>query len=155
MGVRRQVPRPQSGVSLGKRPPLPRNVEKANISDPFNNAGLAATVVRGFPSDKTVQGIYDMAGNVSELCLDRYRPYGELDLAKNSAKEPLEDPGLQHAYGANNRAATFVLRGGSFFSLPEAKTFYRGESVPDESPTDVGFRVVVECPGNEKRDITD
>jgi len=137
----------------GNDPPLPRQPKKANISDPYANAGLAATVVRSFPSDKTVQGIYDMAGNVSELCLDRYRPYAELDLAKNNPEEPLEDPGLQHAYEPINRAATFVLRGGSFFSLPEtAKTFYRGGmSVPDESPTDVGFRVVVECPGEMER----
>ena len=94
-----------------------------------------------------------MAGNVSELCLDRYKPYGELDLAKNNEKEPLEDPGLQLASGANDPAATFVLRGGSFISLPrEATTFYRGMSVPpDESPTDVGFRVVVECPGERER----
>ncbi len=132
----------------GNDPPVLRNVAKANISNPFNNAGLAATVVRDFPSDRTDQGIYDMAGNVSELCLDRYKPYGELDLAKNNEKEPLVDPGLQLPSGANDPAATFVLRGGSFISLPrEATTFYRGVSVPDESPTDVGFRVVVECPG--------
>ena len=131
----------------GNAPPVLRNVAKANISNPFNNTGLAATVVRDFPSDRTDQGIYDMAGNVSELCLDRYKPYGELDLAKNNENEPLEDPGLQLASGANDPAATFVLRGGSFISLPrEATTFYRGVSVPDESPTDVGFRVVVECP---------
>jgi len=130
----------------------PRQLKKANISDPFGDAGLAATVVRGFPSDKTVQGVYDMAGNVRELCLDRYKRYGELDLAKNN-EEPLEDPGLQLAYGPIDQAATFVPRGGSFISLPrEATTFYRGESVPpDESPTDVGFRVVVECPGESER----
>jgi len=131
----------------GNDPPVLRNVAKANISNPFNNTGLAATVVRDFPSDRTDQGIYDMAGNVSELCLDRYKPYAELDLAKNNEKEPLEDPGLQLASGANDPAATVVLRGGSFISLPrEATTFYRGVSVSDESPTDVGFRVVVECP---------
>jgi serine/threonine-protein kinase len=131
----------------GNDPPALRKEPKANISNPFNNTGLAATVVRDFPSDRTDQGIYDMAGNVSELCLDRYKPYGELDLAKNNEKEPLEDPGLQLASGANDPAATVVLRGGSFISLPrEATTFYRGVSVPDESPTDVGFRVVVECP---------
>jgi serine/threonine-protein kinase len=131
----------------GNDPPALRKGPKANISNPFNNAGLAATVVRDFPFDRTDQGIYDMAGNVSELCLDRYKPYAELDLAKNNEKEPLEDPGLQLASGANDPAATFVLRGGSFISLPrEATTFYRGVSVPDESPTDVGFRVVVECP---------
>jgi len=131
----------------GNDPPALRKGPKANISNPFNNTGLAAAVVRDFPSDRTDQGVYDMTGNVSELCLDRYKPYGELDLAKNNEKEPLEDPGLQLASGANDPAATFVLRGGSFISLPrEATTFYRGVSVPDESPTDVGFRVVVECP---------
>jgi len=131
----------------GNDPPALRKEPKANISNPFNNTGLAAAVVRDFPSDRTDQGIYDMAGNVSELCLDRYKPYGELDLAKNNENDPLEDPGLQLASGANDPAATFVLRGGSFISLPrEATTFYRGVSVPDESPTDVGFRVVVECP---------
>jgi serine/threonine-protein kinase len=131
----------------GNDPPVPRKGPKANISNPFNTTSFAAAVVRDFPSDRTDQGIYDMAGNVSELCLDRYKPYGELDLAKNNEKEPLEDPGLQLASGANDPAATFVLRGGSFISLPrEATTFYRGASVPDESPTDVGFRVVVECP---------
>ena len=138
----------------GNAPPVLRNVAKANINNPFNNTGLAAaTVVRDFPSDRTEQGIYDMAGNVSELCLDRYEPYGELDLAKNNEKEPLEDPGLQLASRANAPAATFVVRGGSFLSrASEATTFYRGMSVPpDESPTDVGFRVVVECPGERER----
>ena len=136
----------------GDDSPLPLGKpKKANISDAFGNAGLAATVVRDFPSDRTVQGIYDMAGNVSELCLDRYKPYGKLDLAKNNEKEPLEDPGLQLAYEPIDPAATFVLRGGSFISLPrEATTFYRGVSVPDESPTDVGFRVVVECPADRR-----
>ena len=136
----------------GNAPPVLRNVAKANISNPFNNTGLAATVVRDFPSDRTDQGVYDMTGNVSELCLDHYKPYGELDLAKNNEKEPLEDPGLQLASGANDPAATFVLRGGAFISLPrEATTFYRGVvSVPDESPTDVGFRVVVECPADRR-----
>ncbi|MGZ3433702.1 MAG: hypothetical protein ACXVA7_18165, partial [Isosphaeraceae bacterium] len=87
------------------------------------------------------------------LCLDRYRSYAELDLAKNNDKEPLEDPGLQLAYGPIDPAATFVVRGGSFLSrASEATTFYRGMSVPpDESPTDVGFRVVVECPGERER----
>ena len=136
----------------GNDSPLPLGKpKKANISDAFGNAGLAATVVEDFPSDRTDQGIYDMAGNVSELCLDRYKPYGELDLAKNNEKDPLEDPGLQLATGVNDPAATFVLRGGSFISLPrEATTFYRGVSVPDESPTDVGFRVVVECPADRR-----
>ena len=92
-----------------------------------------------------------MAGNVSELCLDRYKPYAELDLAKNSEKEPLEDPGLELASGADDPTATFVLRGGSFLSLPsKATTFYRAEIVPDESTPEVGFRLVVECPPDRR-----
>lgn len=133
----------------GNDSPLPLGKpKKANISDVFGNAVLAADVVKHFGSDTTDQGVYDMAGNVSELCLDRYKPYAELDLAKNNEKEPLEDPGLQLA---NDPAATFVLRGGSFLSrASEATTFYRGVSVPDESPPDVGFRVVVECPADRR-----
>ena len=45
----------------------------------------------------------------------------------------------------------FVLRGGSFLSLPStAKTFYRGVIVPVESTPEVGFRVVVECPPDRR-----
>ena len=135
----------------GNEPPVVRTVVRANIAKPFDSSAPAAALVMSFKLDKTDQGVFDMAGNVSELCFDRYKPYAELNLTGNSENEPLEDPGLQLTPGAEDPAAKCVVRGGSFISqASESTTFYRGVSAPDDPPTDVGFRIVVECPPDRR-----
>jgi serine/threonine-protein kinase len=132
----------------GNDSPLhPKKPKKANISDPLIGNDFAPDEVMKFRDDKTEQGVYDMAGNLSELCLDRYRPYEALDLAKYDENAPLEDSVHELLSAASEPDASHVLRGGSFLSMAsKATTFYRGIIGPGESAPEIGFRVVIECP---------
>ena len=43
---------------------------------------------RTYPDDKTAQGVYDMVGNLRELCADVYKSYSSLDPTRQSAGGP-------------------------------------------------------------------
>ena len=82
-----------------------RKAPKANIIAPSGR--LAARVrrtssfvkVSSFQQDQTDQHVFDMAGNVSELCRDVYEPYSSLDPSATSKAKPLDDPGQPEAAG--------------------------------------------------------
>ncbi len=98
-----------------------------------------------YPKDQTQQHVFDMVGNLRELCADLYVPYNELKLEGNSHRNPLADGrGVVDLAKPNVK---IVVRGGSFqITEDQATAFYRWGEPPDKIPSDVGFRVVLECP---------
>jgi len=119
----------------------------ADASDPQENANIGLfpqrpAAVGSFPRDRTLEGIYDMTGNVREWCRDVWRPYPNKPVLVDPAERPanaLEEP-------------LFAIRGGSYASLPTtARVSYRSDSAgleyraPDRAKIgDVGFRTVLE-----------
>ena len=75
-------------------------------------------------------GLYDMHGNVYELCLDWY---GAL------SSEPATDP------KGSEKGVYRVIRGGSWYFTPNlARSAHRNSYChPDDADTDLGFRVVI------------
>ena len=140
----------------GKGPPAPpRQRPRANIINPFGNLpiqGLALAEVKTFPEDQTEQHVFDMAGNVSELCLDAYKPYAELIPQGNSKSQPLDNPCFRIEPGPDQTSKFQVVRGGSILSTEKkARAFYRFGVRADESPPEIGFRLVIECPPETDR----
>lgn len=82
-------------------------------------------------------GLYDMHGNVSELCADRYAPYGS-DAKTDPKKPPQGSP---------------VLRGGSWRSYPGAcRSAFRSSG--GGGTYNIGFRVTCAIPTKPKDDPT-
>jgi len=101
------------------------------LPDLSNSAetGLQHTVAVGlFPAGNSPYELWDMAGNISEHCLDAFGPY-QPDTAKNQ-------PSRKYPYGSS-------VRGGSFASQPlDLRVTYRfgiERHIQDEH---VGFRCV-------------
>ncbi len=122
---------------------------RARLED-INANEFGPTLVKTHPDDQTTNHVFDMVGNLRELCADAYVPYSELDLARNLPAMPLDD-----RHGVVDLAAPnvkIVVRGGSF-QTPEdrATTFYRWRESPNDIPSDVGFRVVIECPADSEK----
>ena len=101
--------------------------------------------VRKYPDDKTQQDVYDMVGNLGELCADDYQSYASLGLTGNAPNNPLVNHRPTVDVTANG--VKIVVRGGSFRVVEQkAMAFYRSRVAPNDIPDDVGFRVVIECP---------
>jgi formylglycine-generating enzyme required for sulfatase activity len=84
--------------------------------------------VRTFPYASHF-GLYQMHGNVKEWCQDLYGPYSE---------KPQTNP------SGPSQGRDRVLRGGGFRSPASAcRTSARSHDSPEQSPNDVGFRVVI------------
>ncbi|HEV3121025.1 MAG TPA: bifunctional serine/threonine-protein kinase/formylglycine-generating enzyme family protein [Isosphaeraceae bacterium] len=109
----------------------------ANI-DSVGDAAIPTQPVRSYSNDKSEQGIYDLAGNVREWCLDAWEPYPK------DAAAPLVNPGRKDP--ARSDGLKYVIRGGSFRSeLGPARTTYRSDSEADfRTDNDLGFRIVIE-----------
>ncbi len=99
--------------------------------------------VKSYSDDRTMQGIFDMAGNAREWCRDVHRPY--LD-----SRVPPVDPVEAPREGETDPA--FSIRGGSFLTPREtARVSFRSD-LPDleykardrDRFEDVGFRTVLE-----------
>ncbi|WP_165243999.1 bifunctional serine/threonine-protein kinase/formylglycine-generating enzyme family protein [Paludisphaera soli] len=119
----------------------------ADSSDPHENANIGLfpqrpAPVGSFPRDRTLEGVYDMTGNVREWCRDVWRPYPNRPVLVDPVERPASD--LEDA--------RYAIRGGSYASLPTtARVSYRADSAgleyraPNRAKIeDVGFRMVLE-----------
>jgi serine/threonine-protein kinase len=129
----------------GKQPPKKNEPLKANILDGFHLSTGLPTEVRTFPDDRQDDGVFDMAGNVRELCLDVFEPYPVVG-SENSPMHPLIDPRIA-AGPQSDRTTRYVVRGGGCLTgLEKAKAFHREGVKADDPAAEIGFRVVIECP---------
>ena len=124
---------------------------RAHLADPNAAAPVDGPVaVKSFPEDQTDQHVYDMVGNVRELCADLAKPYSSLHLEQNAPNHPLVDerpPVDLTGIDPGGGKVKVIVRGGSYLmSERQAMAFHRSREVPNEIPADVGFRVVIECP---------
>jgi formylglycine-generating enzyme required for sulfatase activity len=89
-----------------------------------------------FPRDRSPFGIFDMAGNVSEWCLDEYDP-------TYYSWSPDKDP-----YGPTESNGVKVIRGGAWNYPAESSGFalMRSKAAQNQAYTGYGFRVVREIP---------
>ncbi|WP_165230979.1 bifunctional serine/threonine-protein kinase/formylglycine-generating enzyme family protein [Aquisphaera insulae] len=113
------------------------------------NVGILSgtAFVGSFEKDVTADHIFDMAGNVRELCRDGYRPYSEFIVSENTKENPLDEPCSPLSSDGEGGAVSVAVRGSSFQqSATMSRTFFRDRFKADESSPEVGFRLVLECP---------
>ncbi len=116
----------------GEKPQRPANLSRIGPGD--------SVPVGRFDLDKTAQGLFDMTGNVAEWCRDMYKPYQPSD-------RPLLDPEWPPADFPTSDMTPMTVRGGSFYSeLEQATTIYRGSREGQDVTSEIGFRIVIECP---------
>ncbi len=110
-------------------------------SDPNADDGYQKTAPVGlYPPNR--YGLYDIAGNVWEWCIDEL----DLEFYANSPKESPVSGGLALLMPNNFASITErrVLRGGSWHSTPEIlRVAYRNSSEPAVTLSYFGFRCVV------------
>ena len=121
----------------------------------FNGVFEGPGVVKKFKKDRTEQGIYDMAGNLREWCLDVFVKPEDLVIPDGNAPEhPMVDDPSAVAAAAQSEGSLggkFSVRGGSFMKMaPESMVFSRGYEGAAEEINDLGFRVLIECPPQPK-----
>ena len=102
--------------------------------------------------DETQQGVYDLIGNVRERCRDGYQAYEATMQGSRDKEGALQDPVIPPAPGKEGEEMKYVVRGGSFLTTPqEARTYYRDALEGSKRLTDLGFRMVIECPPLTKK----
>ncbi|MEW8562731.1 MAG: SUMF1/EgtB/PvdO family nonheme iron enzyme, partial [Candidatus Thiodiazotropha sp.] len=103
----------------------------ANINERFIDTGLynldQTTAVGLYPQGTSPYGVFDMAGNLFEWCINKYEEPAVIDV---DASDDLR-----------------VLRGGSWYFDPEdARSADRNGDSPDDPDLVVGFRVLCSDP---------
>jgi serine/threonine-protein kinase len=120
-----------------------KEILKAHLETNPANPHLYPVPVKTYEEDQTDQGVFDMIGNVSEWCLDVYRPYSEII----KLGPTLVNPRVGGEPEADNPQLEYVVRGGSFQSnRQDAMVFQRNGVSSDQELQYLGFRVVLECP---------
>jgi formylglycine-generating enzyme required for sulfatase activity len=142
------------GSTLGQGPILAASALTYGITDPLWELGVGGPgmdqtkpVEQLMPNDQTKPvgqlmpndlGLFDMHGNASEWCHDRYSPYpaGPEDVAT----EDREDPGPVTV------GSPRVVRGGAFNSpAPDVRSARRFATPPTHRDAAIGFRVARTC----------
>ena len=113
--------------------------ELANI-EPMGTP--TTTPVKKYPKDVTEQGLYDMIGNVQEMCRDAWEPYKKVKL-------PMPDP---CARPHDPEKPEYSIRGAHFASTSDdCATTRRDDHRPENELAEIcGFRLVIECPDARK-----
>lgn len=117
-----------------------REVPVDQLANLHSIGASAVFTTRGgmYPDDATAQGVFDLAGNVREMCRDEWLDYS------------LSGPGLDPEFppDPSKPKTRIVIRGGSYMSDP-----LRGNATDRDEPmelsntaNDIGFRLVIECP---------
>jgi len=105
-------------------------VKTGNLNSNSDASGLQRTTAVGvYPLGATKQGVLDMAGNVWEWCLNKYK--------KPTRKEALEVD--------SDKRGQRVIRGGSWDDIPGfLRSSYRGSADADSGTNEIGFRLAEE-----------
>jgi formylglycine-generating enzyme required for sulfatase activity len=124
------------GGLVGKRYPWGDSIDNSKAN--YNNKVGQTTPVGAYPPNG--YGLYDMAGNVWEWCLDKYKP-------GFYAKSPKKNPAAGQIGGLvkNFRRikTSRVLRGGSWYNYPSLmRVANRSMFYPDGGYNNNGFRCV-------------
>ncbi len=128
----------------GAKAPGPGDPSLANLESENPNVLPVEVKTSG---DRTEQGVFDLAGNVRELCAEVYSPYSRFDPLKHDATERALVIRREETAFPDDPNANVVVRGGSFLQASSrAYAFYRSREPAGSIPGDVGFRVVIECP---------
>jgi serine/threonine-protein kinase len=107
---------------------------------PGNFSTYTISEVQKYPSDKTEQDIYDLAGNVQEWCRDKFKLF-------EPGMPRVQDPQSPPPTIAEGDHLEMVVRGGSFVSAAtSASTISRTGLKGSEVTNYLGFRMVIECP---------
>lgn len=95
--------------------------------------------------EPNVYGIYDLYGNVVEICRDSWTD----NLGGNAVTDPLPCGSIYKSWNGSNSDSTWfsVVRGGSGSSqASECRSASRGKQLCGDYPEWIGFRI--SCPGN-------
>ena len=118
------------------------NSSKANYRQNINDTNDTTVVGQYIPN---IYGLYDMAGNVSEWCLDKYQS----DFYVYSPfRNPISDGNISSVISdfmtAKNPYRNFrVIRGGSWASFePDVRVGFRSYDKPTTPYSSIGFRCV-------------
>jgi sulfatase modifying factor 1 len=91
-------------------------------------------------ADRSPYGIFDLAGNAKEWCIDHYSPTAHKEAAAAAAKEPLTKwGGPKNVRDMNLR----VVKGNS----PDWSVWNREGKDASKSDKDIGFRCLLRIPG--------
>jgi serine/threonine protein kinase/formylglycine-generating enzyme required for sulfatase activity len=92
--------------------------------------------------DKTQQGVFDLTGNVQEMCRDGW--VSSYTRTRGAVLDPCNPP-------ADPGNAEYVIRGAAYNSLEtDCATTRRFKVAAGEVRENLGFRLVVECPDTRK-----
>jgi formylglycine-generating enzyme required for sulfatase activity len=101
--------------------------------------------VKNFPTDRSPFGIYDLAGNAREWCLDRYSPTAFAD-AQKAAPAQLRNWKQTKQAGNAQADPIHVVKGNG----PHWEAWHRAGVKGTERVRDVGFRCVLRLSGKDE-----